>query len=208
MTKYIVYKSIRKAIIYKIVCNKTGLVYVGSTTETLHERIRKHKDKKCACKTILEQGDFEAAELEHFYTKFRFAVLLKEQWYQDNIKCINKRRAIPSFEQIKATAAKYRIKNKDKIKKQKQIYNVKYKVKHKEQIKKYRDNHKEYIKIKNKKYKDEHKERIKKHRKIYDEKTKDKRNNYRRDKYRWVVSMGGDPNNNNNITRIDMTLFD
>jgi hypothetical protein len=193
MTKYTVYKSIRKAIIYKIVCNKTGAVYVGSTTEKLHKRISHHKDKKCISKNIIENGDFEAVELEHFYTKFRFAILLKEQWYQDNIKCINKRRALPSFEQIKATAAKYKIKNKDKIKKQKQIYNVKYKVTHKEQIKKYRDNHKEYIKITNKKYKDEHKERLK---------------IYRQVRNRWLSSMGGDPNNNNNITRIDMTLFD
>ncbi len=29
--------------IYKIVCNKTGLVYIGSTCKTLDERLKKHE---------------------------------------------------------------------------------------------------------------------------------------------------------------------
>ena len=30
--------------IYKIVCNKTGLVYIGSTYKTLEERLKRHED--------------------------------------------------------------------------------------------------------------------------------------------------------------------
>ena len=29
--------------IYKIVCNKTGLIYIGSTCKTLNERLKKHE---------------------------------------------------------------------------------------------------------------------------------------------------------------------
>ena len=30
--------------IYKIVCNKTGLIYIGSTYRTLDERLKRHEE--------------------------------------------------------------------------------------------------------------------------------------------------------------------
>ena len=41
----------RNGKIYKIVCNKTGKIYVGSTTKSLRERLQKYKDK---CRAYLK----------------------------------------------------------------------------------------------------------------------------------------------------------
>ena len=198
MTKYTVYKSIRKAIIYKIVCNKTGLVYVGSTARTLKQRVNEHKCMvdRCVSRTIIKNGDFEVVELEHFYTKFIFAILLKEQWYQDNIECINDRRAIPSYKQIKKRQTKYRLENQQDIYKK---HNARYhkndelrkRIREKQKI--YNDGRKEKKAITDKKYREKNREYILQQKKQY---------------YDWINSMGGDYRYNNNITRIDMTLFD
>ena len=38
--------------IYKITC-ETGLIYIGSTTRPLKERLRKHKKDICRCKDFI-----------------------------------------------------------------------------------------------------------------------------------------------------------
>jgi len=60
--------------IYKIVCNITGLVYVGSTTQALSKRLYHHKFKyKCWCDgkypfmtsfIIIEKGGFDIVLIE------------------------------------------------------------------------------------------------------------------------------------------------
>jgi hypothetical protein len=97
MTLRKVYETVRKVIIYEIVCNITSQRYIGSTTYSLAERIRKHKiGLDCNSKIIINRGDYTKTELESFYTKFELAQLLKEQYWMDNTENINIQRAYTS----------------------------------------------------------------------------------------------------------------
>ena len=82
--------------IYKIVCQKTGLIYIGSTTEQrLCKRLAKHvSDFKCkyniSSKKIIENGDYyiELIELCNFSCKEE--LLKRERFYIENNDCVNK----------------------------------------------------------------------------------------------------------------------
>ena len=102
MTLRKVYETVRKVIIYEIVCNITGQRYIGSTIRSLDERMSKHRNKlNCESKIIINRGNYTKNELESFNTRFELAGLLKEQYYMDNIENINKRRAFINFEKYK-----------------------------------------------------------------------------------------------------------
>ena len=128
MTLKKVYKKVRTAIIYEIVCLTTGERYIGSTITTLTNRKSKHyKNNNTTSKKIIERNNYQVNELETFTTKFQLAILLKEQYYIDNTKNINKNRALDLYEKIrkkrnKDLARKNRINNPEKI----QIYNKQY----------------------------------------------------------------------------------
>lgn len=98
------YKDKRKArrnegykngLIYKLVCNKTGLVYYGSTKCILSERVGKHRyDYKnkiniTMSHKILEGDDWTYELVEYFPCKTRKELLAREQYYIDNNECIN-----------------------------------------------------------------------------------------------------------------------
>lgn len=54
--------------IYVIRCNITGEFYIGSTKQTLEQRLRVHQiDNKCTSKRIIERGDFNILPLEEIY---------------------------------------------------------------------------------------------------------------------------------------------
>ena len=95
MTLRNVYETVRKVIIYEIVCNITGERYIGSTIDSLNRRMTVHnsKNKRCSSKIIIQRGDYNVNELESFNTKFELAQLLKEQYWMDNTENINKLRA-------------------------------------------------------------------------------------------------------------------
>lgn len=79
--------------IYEIVCNITGEVYIGSTVQSLEERLCKHKCKKthtCTSKQIIDRGNYYIELLETYPCETKHELLLKETEYQKNIKCINK----------------------------------------------------------------------------------------------------------------------
>ena len=124
--------------IYRIVCNETGEVYIGSTSRTLGERLRGHISESNRNKTqiktkssqIIERCNYYMEELES--TNIQEKRFILERYYIENIpNCINK--YIPTRtdkeyyddnrEKNKVYKKEYREKNKEKIKeKRKQKY--------------------------------------------------------------------------------------
>ena len=85
--------------IYKIVCNKTGRQYVGSTTEpTLARRLAKHRtnfkrwkngvSSFVASYIILEEEDYQIVLLEICPCSSKDELLMRERFWQDKIECI------------------------------------------------------------------------------------------------------------------------
>ncbi len=153
--------------IYTIRSYKTDLYYIGSTTQSLSQRMAGHrghkKDTKARDILIFDDAYIELlenikCENKEELTK-REGELIRE--HKNNIVniCINGR-----------TYKEYYDENKDKLKEQ----NKKYRKEHIEEKKKYDEEHKEQIKEQRKKYKEENKEKIKEQRKKYNEKYRQK----------------------------------
>lgn len=139
--------------VYKIVCNKTGMVYVGSTREKyLSRRLNRHKydykawvegRKKTGMTSfkIIENGDCEIILLESCPCKNVYELRNCERKWIETLECVNKK--VPN-----RTRKEYR-----KIHKEK--FNMR--------AKKIRETEKwkEYMKGYNKTYKQVNKERLK-----------------------------------------------
>ena len=87
--------------IYKIVCNKTGLIYVGSTCQPLYKRIYKHKDNFNQYKNgndkryytsykIIENGDYDIVLVENYPCLSKDELHRKEREYIEKLDCVNK----------------------------------------------------------------------------------------------------------------------
>jgi hypothetical protein len=130
--------------IYKIVCNQTGKIYIGSTCKKLCQRIAFHwGDYKSYKKgqrnyitsfKILENGDYDIVLIENYPCDTKEELLKRERHYVDTLDCVN--RNIPS-----RTNKEYYQDNKTFLLNKQNQY--------------YQDN-KETIKVKNKDYKNEH----------------------------------------------------
>ena len=86
--------------IYKIVCNTTGLVYIGSTYKQLNTRLKEHK--KCFDKYInnlynhmlssyfvLIKNNYEIILIENFPCNTQKELLARELYYMSIIDCVN-----------------------------------------------------------------------------------------------------------------------
>ena len=168
--------------IYKIVCNLTGNIYVGSTTEpSLARRLAGHKSsynsylkgKKNYISSIeiLKNGNYFIELICNASCNSRDELSAIEGNYIRELNCINKNIAGRSKkeynkkyrEEHAAESKKYRIDNEDKLKEQKKEY---YKIncnKIKEKTKKYKEDNADKIK----KYKEINAEKIKEQQKIY-----------------------------------------
>jgi hypothetical protein len=90
--------------IYKIVCNVTGKVYIGSTYRKLNDRLDGHYyDYKGYCTQgnnnnynyvtsfeVLKENDFNIILLEDFPCETKEEILLREKYYIQNTECVNK----------------------------------------------------------------------------------------------------------------------
>ncbi len=121
------------AIIYKIVDNTTGNIYIGSTCSPIHKRLNDHKAKynyylrnKCPNVTsfdIIKNGDYYIEVIEECDVKNKNELALREQHYIKTMKCINKQ--IPgrtkkeyyneTYESFKESRRRYVEENKEKI---------------------------------------------------------------------------------------------
>jgi hypothetical protein len=183
--------------IYKIVCNTTGNIYVGSTCQpTLARRLSKHvgdyksylnKNKHFMTSyAIIKNNDYNIILLEAFPCNSKDELHARERYYIENIECVNKNIPTRSFkeyydankERISKTCKNYYETNKinilDKTKK--------YHETNKESISKQRKNYYETNKInileKNKDYREKNKEHISEKIKEYYETNKEKIKEY------------------------------
>ena len=157
--------------IYKIVCNITGKVYIGSTCKKLlSQRLAGHvsqfklwkngKGNNITSFQILENNDYYIELLEVYSCKSKDELLIRERFYIKNNDCVNKFKYLNITEEDKKERNKiYRENNKDKIKEQ-------------------RENNKDKINEKKKEYYENNKEKIKEQQKEYYENNKDKRKEY------------------------------
>ena len=81
--------------IYKIVCNITNEIYVGSTYQQLEDRLRGHvHDAKCntgiSSKQIINRGDFKIELVEYFPCESRKELHLREGFFHLQFQCVNK----------------------------------------------------------------------------------------------------------------------
>ena len=138
--------------IYKIVCNITNEIYIGSTIETIKRRLQGHiKDlKDCRSRKILNRGDYKIELIKNYPCNSKWELEEEEAQYIRNNICINKK--IPH-----RTKEEYYEENKEKILEKK---------------KKYYENNKEEVKDRNKNKYENNKEKILKQKKENYEKNK------------------------------------
>ena len=102
--------------IYEIICNITNEVYIGSTCDTLEERLHTHhlKNNRAVSKQILERGDYYMALIEEYPCETKQELLWRERHYYDIRECINLIPPIVSTEEAIAKVKAYREANKEK----------------------------------------------------------------------------------------------
>jgi hypothetical protein len=126
--------------IYRLVCNKTGRTYIGSTTISLASRLSHHKkvfntNKSCSSRAVLEYGDYSIILIEDFPCERKEQLFKRERFYIDSIDCCNKQ--LPTRTKAEwYNDNKYRLiknqivwnnNNKDKLKKYKETFKNKSK---------------------------------------------------------------------------------
>ena len=86
--------------IYKIVCNKTGLVYIGSTYRSLEQRLKEHEydckrylDKKSnnliSSIYVIFNNDYKIELIENHPCNHKKELETKEYYYISNLECVN-----------------------------------------------------------------------------------------------------------------------
>jgi len=147
--------------IYKIGCEITGEVYIGSTRLSLEDRLIKHVDKNsnCCSKQIIDRNKYYIEQLESYPCNSKQELERKEGEYQRAFECINiniaGRTKLEYYEDNKERIAKRNAEhyqdNKERIAKRNAEYQQNNKQHFKEYSKQYRLENTEMIKaIRNK----------------------------------------------------------
>ena len=108
--------------IYKLVCNITNEIYIGSTIDTLSSRLAKHKYEKknmCISRNIINRGDYKIELIKDYPCNNRRELEEQEQKYINHSNCINKNKSYQSKEERKEYEKKWKTNNKDKLNKKK-----------------------------------------------------------------------------------------
>ena len=113
--------------IYKIVCNVTGKIYIGSTIETLARRLTGHratykhfkegKGKYITSFQIIEQGEFDIVLIENCPCESKDELHKQERFFIESLECVNKN--IPT-----RTMNEYRLDNKETLKEKAKQYQI------------------------------------------------------------------------------------
>jgi hypothetical protein len=142
--------------IYKLYSPSKNIVYIGSTTQTLAQRLTKHNyhyktynndntKNYFSSFLVLECGDYKIELLEEYACNNKQQLDKKEGEYIKNNECVNNRIAgrtrkeyrIDNTDKIKDHDKQYRIDNADKIKESKKQYRINNIDKIKEQKRQY-----------------------------------------------------------------------
>ena len=86
--------------VYKIVCNITGKVYVGSTTQTLSMRLTGHRKEYKRFKEgkrnnvssfdIIQQGNYDIVLIENVSCESKEELHRQERHFIEFLECVNK----------------------------------------------------------------------------------------------------------------------
>jgi hypothetical protein len=170
--------------IYAIRSHQTELIYIGSTTQSLSQRIAKHKinyknNGVTSSREILKYPDYYIELIELFPCNSREELEKQEGIHiRKNINiCVNCRIAgrtmkeyyIDNTEQFKEQVKQYRLNNLEKIKE----YNKQYRLNNLEKIKEKDKQSYQKRKEKHKQYRLDNAERIKEQQKQYHQKRKE-----------------------------------
>lgn len=127
--------------VYKIVSPSTNLVYIGSTIQPLHKRLREHRNKytqflkgkynNVTSFEIMKYGDAEIYLIELCDCNSKMELERCERSHIESIECVNKH--IPG-----RSKKEYYIENKDKFKQ--------YRYDNRDKSKQYRYDHKDKMK--------------------------------------------------------------
>jgi hypothetical protein len=181
--------------IYKIVCNETGLIYIGSTAQkTLAQRLTGHvrdyktylngKTNYVTSYQILKEGNYEIILIKDFPCESKDKLHAEERKFIEEFDCVNK--YIPTrthkeyckkyyennIAKAKEYQKKYREENKDKIKEQQNKYYEANIDKIKEKHKNYYEANTDEIIEKKKKYREANIDKIREQKKHYYQKRK------------------------------------
>ncbi len=138
--------------IYKIYCiiDINGLKYVGKTKLTLKERLRLHRnDKKKNAGCSSEELDLDNCKMILLCECEDHEVKYREQYFKDNIKCVNIRNMVFDKKEYKT---QYYIDNKETINQYNKLWKKKNKQKYSENNKLYYLSNKDKIDLYNKEY--------------------------------------------------------
>ena len=77
--------------IYKLVCDDVNLVYYGSTTQRLSQRLYTHKSRhnKCSSKKLFDVGNVKIILVEKYPCSDKQEMESRERYYIENNKCVN-----------------------------------------------------------------------------------------------------------------------
>lgn len=83
--------------IYKLTCDKTDKIYIGSTVCTLKQRLANHKyKKKCMSKQLLELGEVKIELIKNYPCNTKKELETKERYYIEKYKDIIVNKKIPT----------------------------------------------------------------------------------------------------------------
>jgi hypothetical protein len=141
--------------IYKIICNKTGLIYIGCTCKQLSQRLANHKNtykqylknnkNYITSYKVIENEDCSIILLENYPCENKEQLNARERFYIETIECVNKNIPIRTNNEYLEYQKQYYDNNKDMILEQKKQYYYNNKDIILEQNKQYYDNNKDMI---------------------------------------------------------------
>ena len=89
--------NLERGKVYRIVCRKTGLKYVGSTTaqylsQRLPEHVHNHKKSRngCTSRQVIDNGDYYIELLEECPCNERKELSARERYWVEKEPCVNK----------------------------------------------------------------------------------------------------------------------
>jgi hypothetical protein len=104
--------------IYRIVCNVTGLTYIGSTTQTLAQRLTQHRsyyksllanpDKKKRMPSswkVIESDDYDIVLIESCKCETKDELHRRERHYIETMDCVNNN--VPARAKVESQGAYY-----------------------------------------------------------------------------------------------------
>ena len=74
--------------------SRPELIYIGSTTQTLSQRMTGHRRDTCACREIIDIGDAYIELIENYPCVDKNQLLARENRYMRGLDCLNKHLAI------------------------------------------------------------------------------------------------------------------